>query len=180
MKQGGGKRKGGAFERDVCKKLSLFVTEGKNENIFWRSAMSGGRATLQTKKGTINKSQCGDITAISEEGFPYIERYFFECKTYKTLSLNNLIYNKNTTDSLLDFWNKNFDKANELGKELILIAKENGKPSIICIHSKRKFYSNLLDSYKDYFPNASFKKLGFCVYLLDEFLFNVDCKSLLV
>ena len=52
-KPGYGKQKGGEYERTVCKKLSLWVSNGTRDDIFWRSAMSGGRATLQRKKGII-------------------------------------------------------------------------------------------------------------------------------
>jgi len=38
-------QKGPNFERSFCKNLSLWVTSGKDENIFWRSVGSGGRAT---------------------------------------------------------------------------------------------------------------------------------------
>jgi len=38
-------QKGPNFERSFCKSLSLWVSEGKDENIFWRSVGSGGRAT---------------------------------------------------------------------------------------------------------------------------------------
>jgi hypothetical protein len=51
MRKGGGKQKGSQFERDVCRELSLWVSHGKQEDVYWRSAMSGGRSTVAALKG---------------------------------------------------------------------------------------------------------------------------------
>ena len=37
MRSGGGKQKGSAFEREICKKLSLWFTENERDDIFFRS-----------------------------------------------------------------------------------------------------------------------------------------------
>ena len=36
--------KGSEFEREMCKCLSLWWTDSKRDDVFWRSAQSGGRA----------------------------------------------------------------------------------------------------------------------------------------
>ena len=51
MRKGGGKAKGSSFERLICKELSLWITGGEHQDVFWRSAMSGGRSTVAMKKG---------------------------------------------------------------------------------------------------------------------------------
>src|SRR6266850_1611917 len=86
-KPGFGKIKGGEFERYCCKRLSLFVTRGLRDDIFWRSAMSGGRATLQLKQEIINRAQSGDMTAISPEGYELCDKYLFEYKNYADLNI---------------------------------------------------------------------------------------------
>ncbi len=68
MRPGGGHSKGASFERQVCRDLSLWLTEGKHDDCFWRSAMSGGRATVRFKKGRTSRSQAGDISPISGIG----------------------------------------------------------------------------------------------------------------
>jgi len=83
MKPGAGKRKGSAFERKVCVLLSLWVTEGKRKDVFWRSAMSGGRATVH---GT-QVRQAGDVCAVAPEGHSFADRYFVECKMYRNIRL---------------------------------------------------------------------------------------------
>src|SRR5215216_6431446 len=41
--------KGPQWEREVCRALSLWVTNGERVDVFWRSAMSGGRATVHNR-----------------------------------------------------------------------------------------------------------------------------------
>ena len=80
MRKGGGKEKGSAYERAICKRLSLYVSKGKRDDLFWRSAMSGGRATLQAKKGKKAQAQAGDITSIAAEGNKLTSTFMIECK----------------------------------------------------------------------------------------------------
>ena len=66
---GYGKQKGSGFERTICHELSMWISHGKHDDLFWRSSMSGGRATVMFKKGGQNRTQNGDITAIQMEIF---------------------------------------------------------------------------------------------------------------
>ncbi len=97
MKPGGGKQKGANFERFVSKELSLWVSGGKRDDLFWRSAMSGGRATVGAKQGIIRTTQAGDITALASTGAGakkakrFAEKYLVECKSVKTLELHRLL-----------------------------------------------------------------------------------------
>ena len=70
-----GKLKGGAFEREICVKLSKWVSYGERDDLFWRSAMSGGRQTVGFKKGINRKNQAGDITAIDPIGQKLIDSF---------------------------------------------------------------------------------------------------------
>lgn len=72
--------KGGAYEREVCKLLSLWWSRGKADDLFWRSSNSGGRATVRAKKGKRTAGHAGDITATSPAGRKLIERITFEVK----------------------------------------------------------------------------------------------------
>lgn len=80
MKAGSGKRKGGAFERLVCKQLSLWWSGGKRDDIFFRTASSGGRATQRAKKGKKTFGQYGDIQAADPLGQPLMDLCIIECK----------------------------------------------------------------------------------------------------
>lgn len=60
--------KGGAYERELCVTLSLWVSKGKRDDLFWRSSQSGGRATTRAKRGKYTTGHCGDICATDSAG----------------------------------------------------------------------------------------------------------------
>ena len=123
MKKGGGKAKGSAFERQVCKALSLWVSHGKNEDLFWRSAMSGGRATVSKKKGKLLNRQAGDISAVAPEGHALTDLFYVECKFVKKLGVSTFLFKR--TGLLNQFWNVAHREARQHGRAAMLIAKEN-------------------------------------------------------
>jgi len=87
--------KGSAFERHVCKELSLWWTKGKGDrdNIFWRTSASGGRATIRSKRGKTTPGQYGDICAVDLIGKPLLDVFTFELKRG---------YNRFTIQDMLD------------------------------------------------------------------------------
>lgn len=121
-----GKQKGSDFERQICKALSLWVSNGKSIDLYWRSAMSGGRATV--KRGQVR--QAGDITAVAPEGHVLTDVFFIECKAYKTLTLDCFIKWKGT---LIDFWDVAVNEAHKYGKIPMLIVKRNNWPILVCM-----------------------------------------------
>jgi hypothetical protein len=125
MKAGSGKAKGSAFEREICTKLSLWVSDCKSIDLFWRSAMSGGRATV--RKGAVR--QAGDITAVAPEGHKLTDVFYIECKAYKKLSLDCLIKGKG---ELITFWNIAVKEAAKYQRIPCLIFKQNNWPAMFC------------------------------------------------
>jgi hypothetical protein len=88
----GGSKKGGRFEREVCTDLSLWWSDGKEDDLFWRSAGSGGRSTRRKKKGSRTKNQGGDITGTCEDALLLISKVAFELKTgYGATSSQDMI-----------------------------------------------------------------------------------------
>ena len=98
-----GKGKGSAFERDICKKLSLWWSEGQNEDIFWRTAGSGARAKVRGKKRTFG--QYGDVQATDPIGQPLIDLCTIELKRG---------YNSSTLSDFLDRVSKKKDSKPQL------------------------------------------------------------------
>ncbi len=88
-----GNRKGSAFERETCKQLSLWWTGGLSDDVFWRSTISGGRATARSRKGMSTAGQYGDIQAADPSGIPLLEVCSIELKRG---------YNRHTCADLLD------------------------------------------------------------------------------
>lgn len=122
------KQKGSAFERTVCTQLSRWITKGKRSDCFWRSAMSGGRATVAHKKGR-DVRQAGDITAVAEEGHRLTNLVYIECKHYAQLQLDSFILTNR--GNLAEFWRRTCNEAAKRGKEPWLIARQNHKPTIL-------------------------------------------------
>lgn len=73
--------KGGTFENEVCKELSLWFSEGIRDDLFCRSDGSGGRFTKRIKKGKDTANQGGDISFSHSDGESLIKIWCIECKT---------------------------------------------------------------------------------------------------
>jgi len=56
--------KGGAYERELSTKLSLWWSNGKRDDLIWRTSTSGGRATIRGKKGKRTFGSYGDLHAV--------------------------------------------------------------------------------------------------------------------
>ncbi len=122
MRPGGGNPKGGAFERKVAVQLSLWMSRDKHQDWFWRTAMSGGRATVFAKKGISLKNQVGDICAIDEKSFKFSNTFYIECKNYKDLGLKNLI--TGTHSKTVQWWDKLLEDSFKVDKVPLLIMKQ--------------------------------------------------------
>ena len=72
--------KGPQFERDFCKELSLWFSQGVRDDIFWRTAGSGAMATTRRKAGKDVRNHEGDICAIDETGQHFIRLVVLELK----------------------------------------------------------------------------------------------------
>lgn len=128
-KGGHGKRKGSAFERWCCKQLSLWVSNGKRHDIFWRSAMSGGRATVALKTGNLLRRQAGDISAVAPEGHVLTGKFFIECKHVRSLDLEGFFLKG--TGRLAKFWKTACTEAEKHGLIPLIIARQNFTPDIV-------------------------------------------------
>ena len=73
-------KKGGVFERLICKQLSLWWSNGKRDDIFWRTAGSGARATARANVGRRTVNEYGDVHATDPIGQPLIDLCTIELK----------------------------------------------------------------------------------------------------
>lgn len=123
-----GKSKGTSYERKICKRLSLWITNGEKADCLWRSALSGGRATVAHRKGEVVR-QSGDITAVSPEGHVLCTSNFLELKHYRKLDLDAFFVTGR--GKLAKFWRKAQAEAKKHGQQPILIARQNFTPDIV-------------------------------------------------
>lgn len=131
MRKGGGKAKGAQFEREICVLLSRWLSNGERDDLFWRSAMSGGRATVSAKKDgqKVLAMQLGDISSIDRSSHPFIEAFAVECKFYAELHFQGLLLDMG---KLLEFWKEIKKVAQTANKKPILFARQNRVPTMVC------------------------------------------------
>jgi hypothetical protein len=72
--------KGGEFERDTSRVLSLWWTGGEREDIFWRTSASGARAKSGALAAKQTKYEHGDITFTDPTGTPLLDLLVIEAK----------------------------------------------------------------------------------------------------
>jgi hypothetical protein len=97
-------------------------------DLLWRSAMSGGRATVQLNSGKLNLNQSGDVSAIGQGAYEFCERTYVEVKHYKDLGIGRAIICG--TGPLADFWRTTVKEADRYGKRPLLIARQNLYPPL--------------------------------------------------
>ena len=94
MRKGGGKEKGRVAEVEVAKMISLWWTNGKDKDAFWRNVSSGGRVHK------VASPYSGDICPVKEtiKGF----RLHVEVKKQEGWSFEGVI-KQNKSEPLLEF-----------------------------------------------------------------------------
>ena len=129
LKAGRGAAKGYAFERAVCHSLSVWISAPeKRTDIFWRSAMSGGRATRAARAGIKNLTQAGDISSVDPLGARLTDHFVIECKAYKDLeTLQSFLKD---VGKLYRFWVQAQEQAARIDRLPFLIARQNMMPTL--------------------------------------------------
>lgn len=103
-------QKGAAYERMICKRLSLWVSGLERDDLFWRSSMSGGRATVYRKGGgTRVHAQAGDISAVDPQGADLLKLFTIEVKFYADIQVGRMILANR--GHLAAFWKQTTDQA---------------------------------------------------------------------
>lgn len=164
------KEKGSSFERETCKKLSLWITNGEKDSCFWRTQNSGGRFSSRRKKGVETINQDGDITATEKEGEILTDHLSVECKHYKDINLWSLItFTKG--QSIYSFWKQAEQQALDADKIPTLICRQNCKP-ILFATDNRLFL--LMKNYFNLNPIMVVRPLNMYIYLFEKDILNLD------
>ena len=83
------KNKGGVFERDCSRMLSLWWTGGKRDDAIWRSASSGALTTVGRGRYL---AHTGDFAATDAEAAPLFDKVIIEAKRgYNRYSVQDLL-----------------------------------------------------------------------------------------
>jgi hypothetical protein len=121
--------KGSAFERKICKELSLWWSDGKRDDVFWRTAGSGSRATVRAKTNQTTHNSHGDIGAVDPFGAALVDVFVFSLKNG---------YKDTHASGLLD--KPRLDKKYELEKwieEISNCCEKAGTVSWVIIHGRK-------------------------------------------
>jgi len=153
-------KKGGEFERVICKQLSLWWTHGKRDDIFWRTAGSGARATTRSKRGRGTKNQYGDVQATDPVGQPLIDLCTIEIKKgYGRNSYFDLIDKlpNETKQPYLKFIQQAIEQHEEAGTAWwLLITKRDYKETLIAMPVGLKRYLGGLSPLHNCIPSMRF------------------------
>lgn len=145
--------KGGQFERDFSRQLSLWWTGGNRDDIFWRTAGSGARATVRSKKGKTTAGQYGDITATDPDGKLLIDNILFELKNgYPNAEIEKLLnyslVKKNAAEGT-DIYSKWIAKCEKSCKDSgipgwAIVHKRSGREPLVTM-SENTYYKFAVD-----------------------------------
>jgi len=143
MKKGGGMRKGSAFERATCVKLSLWWTDGERDDIFYRTAGSGARAKTRGRLGKGTFGQYGDIQATDPIGQPLIDLCSIEIKRgYNKAIINDFIDSKKKPELRVFIEQAITDcRLRDDESEWILLVKRDRKKTVL--FTSYYFYKNI-------------------------------------
>jgi hypothetical protein len=124
--------KGGDFEREVSKMLTVWLTGKKKPYAFWRMPGSGSLMTIHEE----NIGLSGDIRAVSPEAEFFTDIFSVECKTGypKTSFWQHFKDIKNF--NIKDFWKQCCEDADKAAKLPMLIYRKKGTKPIVGVCSK--------------------------------------------
>jgi len=105
-----GSQKGSQFERDMAREISLWWTDGKDNDAFWRVLGSGGMATNKVKAGkSITNASFNDIEAKTADAFSFTNKVICELKRgYKNWSIMDIMDSPNVSKQV---WAKFHDQV---------------------------------------------------------------------
>lgn len=166
--------KGSAFERKICKQLSLWWTNGSRNDVFWRTAGSGAMAKTRSKKGGVAFGQYGDVQATDPCAQPFIDLFSIELKRgYSKDNLQNIIDKpktaaKQTYEKFIEQAKK--DAKNAGAYDWLLIIKRNRREPLVV--SSLKIYKEFLKKHIKKTDNIIINtgKNTYIAIKLDDFL----------
>lgn len=135
--------KGADYERFVCKTLSKWFSKGADDGWYWRTSMSGGRATIRSRKGQSTHGNASDITATCPQAKPLTDLISFECKVgYKSGETATVLHCfdklSNAKEQVFESWIRQARASAKVGKSpyWAIIQRRNQKRDVIWIPSK--------------------------------------------
>jgi hypothetical protein len=140
--------KGGAFEREISKEFSQWLTDGKMDDAVWHTSGSGGRATQRKKNNNeVKRYDHGDLRPDHECTNFFFDIFNVELKTgyakitkkkgQKTItmwSFNDLIDSKQDTPIFNSFWEQCCTDSISSKREPLLIFRRTQRTACIAMN----------------------------------------------
>ncbi len=133
MRPGGHKRKGNAYENNIAKRLSLWLTRGAREDVLQREKTSGATSTVAADDHRIHTHTAGDLVAVAEEGMWWTYPFLTECKHVKNIHAEGLLYHSNPNTGLYGYWRVLNQKCRLYDKAPALIFRRNTRPDMLVL-----------------------------------------------
>lgn len=175
LKAGGGKPKGGGYERETGAKLSLWLTDGKRDDLLCRTVGSGAQFTVAAQKNKL-AGHAGDLMAQDPLAYELCNQYVIECKFWKNLQMIQFLDGRGELHKALQ---KVQLESLSVNKSWWLVAKQNHQKDFL-IMAPKKIYSDFLINPA---MRPRFHLLfngAVMMYYLDEFLNLVKAREYLV
>lgn len=91
-----GNHKGSAYERWASVSLSNWLSGGLRDDLLWRSAGSGSRATVKSRHQKAQqyrpRADAGDLVGTDVLGCMFTRLFFVECKHYKDMMIGAWVH----------------------------------------------------------------------------------------
>lgn len=124
--------KGSQFEREICRKLSKWWTDGKREDVFWRTSSSGAMATIRKKTNKSTFGQYGDVQAVDPIGSELLKNLTIEIKRgYSNNSFSDLL--EKPKSIYWDFIEQAEKESYAAGKSFWWLIVKRDRKEIMCI-----------------------------------------------
>lgn len=179
-------KKGSEFEREICKRLSLWWTQDMDtprDDVFWRSSNSGGRATIRSRQGMKTFGQYGDVQATDPIGQPLIDLCTIELKRgYKDTNIHSLLdkLDSQKDQPYADFVQQALRDSRKAGsRSWILITRRDRKEALITFPGAidkrvRDDLAGVKSRCRLMFKTSDGRACQIFIYRLKDFLEKVD------
>jgi hypothetical protein len=172
MAKRSGSRKGTPFEREIAKEISWWWSWGERDDLVWRTANSGGRATERAKTNLITKYQFGDLGPLDPCIYPLFDLFLWEMKRgyNKDLDILELIDLPKHLKKvpILRLWWEKAEEDRKLGerKDKILILQRDNRKKLVVLSEPMFFNIETLHcEYEDKLIQVE----GMCILDFSEF-----------
>lgn len=167
---------GNTYERSVAKKLSLWLSEGQNDDVCWRDLGSGSRATIRGKQGK-DTTRHGDFVPTDLSYKYFFDRFCMDSKSYK--EWNPIFINEKNmkSNSILNQWVKVIEESQDKIPMMICNIRDRKTPEFVVLPSATVYPKDCNINLMYYSFSSKINIKDFCLILLDDFFHKVSAKE---